>query len=536
MRSSGSRSSRFGGSFVPFVGVVLASACSPDEAILSEQQSALTSEIDLRLVGTWATGVLDAEAGAAEISAYHPGTARLFVVNVHSTRIDVVSIANPAAPALVTSIATPGDPTSVAVHGNLLAVASVNAAAKTLPGQVQFYDATSLQPLAQVSVGALPDMVTFTPNGRFVLTANEGEPSSDYTSDPEGSVSIIDLSAGVSLLTQAQVSHVGFDASIFQVSPDSIRLFGPNANLAQNLEPEYIKVSPDSRTAWVTLQENNAIATLDIARKRFTKIAGLGFKDHSLPENALDPSDRDRAIAIAPWPVVGMYQPDAIDTVRAWGTTFLITANEGDSRDWDAFAEESRIKDLPNLDPAIVALKGDSQLGRLTVTTTLGDTDGDGDIDRPHVFGARSFSIWTPGGEQIFDSGRDIEDRIAALLPADFNANNEGNQSFDNRSDNKGPEPEGLVVGRVFGRQYAFIGLERVGGVIVYDVTVPTDATFAAYANRRDFSATAPAAAGDLGPEGVLFISEENSPIGAPLVVLSNEVSGTATIYEVVRR
>jgi hypothetical protein len=403
--------------------------------------------------------------------------------------------------------------------------------------------------LNQVTVGALPDMLTFTPDGRNVLVANEGEPSDDYLIDPEGSVSIISLRDGVANLTQAAVTTLFFGDDIPAVNAASIRVFGPAANRARDFEPEYITVSPDSRTAWVTLQENNAIAELDVRRRRFTRIAGLGTKDHMMPGNALDPSDRDGALGVGSiqlgnWPVRGMYQPDGIHAFTARGKTYLITANEGDAREYSAFSELGRVKDLVaagRLDPSSPAFSHatDAELGRLRVTTASGDTDGDGDIDVLHAFGARSFSIWSEDLDQVFDSGDDFERKTAELEPANFNATNDANQSFDTRSDDKGPEPEYVTTGRLWGRTYAFIGLERIGGVMIYDVTRPSSPQFATYFNHRDFApvidATNFALAKDLGPEGLLFIAPEDSPDRTPLLVLSNEVSGTTTILRISR-
>jgi DNA-binding beta-propeller fold protein YncE len=519
-----------------------------EEASLAESVDEAHAKVDLTLtvLGSHATGVFNALG--AEIAAYDPATKFLFSVSAGTGEVHVLDIGDPRAPASISSIITAGRPNSVAVHDGIVAIA-VQAAVKTDPGLVQFFRASDLALLTQVTVGSQPDMLTFTPDGRYVLVANEGEPSDDYTVDPEGSVSIIALHGRVARITQESVTTVRFDSTVALHNAASLRVFGPSATLAQDLEPEYIAVSPDSRTAWITLQENNAVAELDIRRCVLTRITGLGFKDHTLAHNALDPSDRDGTggtgtIQLGSWPVRGMYQPDGIMAFRARGETFLVTANEGDAREYAGFSELTRVKDLAataRLDPLAPAFAhtGDAALGRLRVTTATGDTDGDGDIDVLHAFGARSFSIWSSNVEQVFDSGDDLERRTSVLEPANFNSTNDANQSFDTRSDDKGPEPEYVAVGKVFGRTYAFIGLERIGGVMVYDVTNPSCPEFATYVNHRDFSpvidATNFAPARDLGPEGLLFIRPQDSPDGTPLLVVSNEVSGTTTILRISR-
>jgi hypothetical protein len=510
--------------------------------ILGTTRSEAKSGLYLKTLGSYHTGTF--EESAAEIVAHDPLTQRLYVVNAQAAKVDVISIRAPQAPRLIASLdVTPfGEvANSVAVYNGVVAVAVENSV-KTDPGTVVFFD-HNFTVLASVEVGALPDMVTFSPDGKWLLVANEGEPNGEYTIDPEGSVSIIDLSGGVASVTQASVRTAGFTAFNSPVVLDpSIRIFGPNASVAQDIEPEYIAVSPDSKTAWVTLQENNAIGVIDIEAGVVTQLIGLGFKDHSLPGNGLDASDRDGIINIANWPVFGMYLPDAIATFAVEGTSYLITANEGDSRDYDGYSEETRVASL-NLDtnafPNAASLKSNSRLGRLKTTLANGDTDGDGDWDVIYSFGARSFSIRTTTGNLVFDSGDQLERMVAAIDPANFNSDNTEN-GFDGRSDDKGPEPETVTTGVAYGRTLAFIAFERYGGIAVYDVSVPAAPELVTYLNNRNFSAnldnehvqTTPASR-DLGPEGLVFISAANSPIGTPLLVAANEVSGSTTIYEI---
>jgi DNA-binding beta-propeller fold protein YncE len=506
--------------------------------------------ISIAPVGSIAAGSF--LTSAAEIAAHDPATQRIFVVNAQAARVDVVSIANPAAPTLIGVIevsAYGAVANSVAVRDGIVAVA-VEAEVKSDPGKVVFFD-SALQFISQVTVGALPDMLTFSPDGTSVLVANEGEPEEDYSADPEGSVSIIKLDGGVAGLTQDNVLTAGFGAfntmsreSLFNgsgspgASKPAIRVFGPESTVAQNLEPEYITVSQDSKTAWVTLQEANALAIIDIASATVTELVGLGTKDHNAAGNGLDASDRDGRINIQNWPVRGLYLPDAIASYKVGGETYLVLANEGDSRDWDGYSEETRIGGMA-LDPAVFPvdvatdLKKSAKLGRLKATTAHGDTGGNGIFKEIYTFGTRSFSIRDTAGNLVWDSGDQLERITADLNPSFFNSNHEINK-FDDRSDDKGPEPESVAIGKAFGRTYAFIGLERIGGIMVFDVTNPTAPEFVQYQNNRDFTkATNTLESGDLGPEGVLFISEENSPNGKPLLIVANEVSGTTTVHEI---
>ncbi|MBU2953307.1 choice-of-anchor I family protein [Marinobacter sp. F3R08] len=507
--------------------------------------------IELNVLGSYQAPGDVFDVGAAEIVAHDPVNQRLFVVNAGASSVDVLDIHDPGQPTLLQTIdasAEGASANSVAVYGDLVAVA-IEAENKQDNGKVVFYNATDLGKVGDVTVGALPDMVAFTRDGMKLLVANEGEPSDDYTNDPVGSVSIIDLSAGVA---GANVTTAGFDsfnADEADLRASGVRVFGPGATVAQDMEPEYIAVSVDNETAWVTLQEANAVAELDLQAGVIKAIRPLGFKDHSVPGNELDASNRDGGITIRNWPVKGMYMPDAIASYGYNGKTYYITANEGDSRDYSGFSEEFRFADL-TLDatafPDAAELQLDENLGRINVTSTMGVSNGcdpsnpatdvevDCEYSEIYTYGARSFAIWSADGEQVFDSGSEFERITASLLPENFNATNDEN-NFDNRSDDKGPEPEAVTVGTINGQTFAFIGLERVGGVMVYDVSNPRNPEFVQYLNNRDFSVSEAdlkaGMAGDLGPEGMAFIASGDSPNGQPMLAVANEISGTTTVY-----
>jgi hypothetical protein len=455
----------------------------------------------------------------AEISAYDPAMKRLYVTGA-GANVEVLDLSNPSNPTLFKTLNY--DATSVAVKNGIVAIAVPFPGDNSKKGSVYLYESTSsLDNPVIVEVGYLPDMVIFTPDGRRILVANEGERVSP--ADPEGSVSILDIGRGI---YKAKVKHATFKSyndRRAELLAEGVRIFPDAASVAQDMEPEYIAISADSKTAWVTLQENNAIAILQIPAASFKDIVPLGYKDHNLTGNGLDASDRDGRINIANWPVLGMYMPDGISAFEANGQTYLLTGNEGDAR----ANEEVRVSGLP-LDPTAfpnaATLKANANLGRLTVTNVNGDTDNDGDYDQIFVFGARSFSIWSADGAQVFDSGDDLEQITATLTPALFNANDGLASQFDTRSDNKGPEPEGVTTGVVNGVTYGFIGLERAGGgVMVYDLSNPTNPTFVQYI-RSDL---------DVSPEGLLFVPAQASPNGLPLLVVTNEISGTVTIYQI---
>ena len=536
-------------------------AVVPEPITYSADDAALT----LSPLGSFETGVFD-ESAAEIVAAYQD---RLFVVNALAGSVSVLDYADPTAIAQEFSLSSDGVANSVAVRGDGLGIIAFEAPVKTDPGHLVFFDANATDAasavLGQVTVGALPDMVSISADGAYAVVANEGEPADDFSVDPEGSVSIVSLPKKAKLdkkpkiPTQKDVRTAdfhAFEANGSKTLAEDVRVFGPAPHgadlpVSRNLEPEYIAI--DGGTAYAALQEANAIAVVDLKKATVTAINPLGFKDLSVAGNGIDASDRDPngapTFQIRTYPGLhGVYMPDGLNAYSAGGQTYLVTANEGDAREWGDYVEPVRVKDLGKsgvapvcADSPLAALTKDGDLGRLNVTRELGLDEALGCYDELYAFGGRSFSIWTTAGEQVFDSGDAFEQLTHAAEPAFFNSTHTAS-ALEGRSDDKGPEPENLTIGQIDGRTYAFIGFERVGGVAVFDITEPAASRFVTYVNNRDFSVSVedaddPAAvlsrAGDLGPEGLAFIPAASSPAGAPLLAVANEVSGTTTLFSI---
>ncbi|MCH2229338.1 MAG: choice-of-anchor I family protein [Crocinitomicaceae bacterium] len=461
------------------------------------------------------------ENAFSEISAYDEVNNRIYSTNSEDNGILVTEFVNASSIDSVgfVDLSLYGKPTSVAVHNGIVAVSIPDAIAQNA-GQVIFFD-NSFTILNTITVGALPDMVTYTPNGDFLLVANEGEPNDDYTIDPDGTVSVIDLTSGVA---SATVQTADFNAFTTALIPD-VRVFGNNTtDVSADLEPEYIAVNGASTKAYVALQENNAIAVLDIATATIEDVISLGYKDYSLSENHIDASDDDGIIGnFQQWDnVYGMYQPDAISIVEIGGVEYILTANEGDARDYNGYSEEERVADVildPTVFPNPATLQLDENLGRLKITTSQGDIDNDGDFDVLYSYGARSFSIWDLNGNQVFDSGNEIGKILAERF---------GDNYADNRDDDKGSEPESITFGHVGGKTFAYIGLERAAGVMVYDISDPANSKFVNYFNENGT---------DQSPEGLVFVDAVNSPTGLPYLISTNEsfsgYNGSISAYNV---
>lgn len=512
--------------------------------------SAPDAALGLSALGSYETGIFD--ESAAEIVAYYGK--RVFTVNAQAGAVDVLDVSRPEEPVKLYSIEGDGIANSIAIRSDGLGVIALESTVKTDAGSLVFFDANSATSdaiLGDVEVGALPDMVTISADGTYAVVANEGEPSDDFTVDPEGSVGVVALPGAVAAPGQAAVRIADFhdfEAGGSRTLDPLVRVFGPTPEagnpISRNLEPEYIAI--DGGTAYAALQEANAVAVIDLASATVTDIWPLGYKDHGAAGNGLDASDRDPrdapTINIETYQGLrGAYMPDGINAFEANGTTYLVTANEGDSREWGDFVDAARVKDLGDdlppvcEDSSLAGLTGDADLGRLNIITDLGLSESGDCYEELVAFGGRSFSVWTTNGDLVYDSGDSLERLTAEANPAFFNSNH-SESNAEGRSDDKGPEPENLTIGTVDGRTYAFLGLERVGGVAVYDITDPADATFVTYENNRNFDESVEdggnlAEAGDLGPEGLAFIPAAVSPTGEPMLAVGNEVSGTTTLF-----
>ncbi|MCK8108926.1 choice-of-anchor I family protein [Pseudoalteromonas sp. 2CM41L] len=544
------------------------------------------SALNISLVGR---AVLNAQSpeGAAEIVAYQASKKWIYAINssgdeaivniIPADTFDTAALVKDnegivSATNLTSTITltlndnTPGDANSIAIDENnqLLAVAM---AAKNVgePGQIAFYDISGDAPafIKNVPAGFLPDMVTFNHDGTKVVVANEGEPNSDYSIDPEGSVSIINIVEGVVADTATNIDFTTYNSQQAELESDGFVFANPtgrtingnviNTTVAMDLEPEYVSISKDNKYAYVSIQENNGLAIINL-EDNSVELKALGFKDWS--DLQIDASDKDGGVNFKSYPgLYGMYQPDTISSFSWKGANFIVSANEGDAReyffdvtdeadctakgglDYDeddgclAYIDESRVEDLTLAANFDYLNNDDDDIGRLKVSTVKGNTNDDGQYESLYAYGARSFTIWDSNGLVVFDSGDDIG-RITASVHGEAFNNNEDENEGDTRSDDKGAEPEALTIGTIDERTFAFIGLERMGGIMVYDITNPYDVQFEDYFYNRGVIEGADIT-GDLAPEGMVFVPAEQSATGEPLLIIGNEISGSIAVWQI---
>ena len=528
-----------------------------------------TAALNLTQIARYSAGQYNVDGGVMEIVAYNQATEWAYAINGQSGKLAAIPLAGLTAGAHVEALTGTeidvkalveaedstfqyGDMTSVAISPDSTTLAAaLQAQGSNDAGRVALFTCEedgSLTLEALVETGAQPDMVTFAGDS-VVLTADEGEPREGYgenIADPKGSVTVVDVEAQESTV----VDFSAFDSQRDQLAEDGIVLKKGSAP-SVDLEPEYIAVSGGK--AYVTLQENNAIAVLDIESQAFEGVYSAGFEDHST--TAIDLDKKDDAYDPQTYEsLLGIRMPDGIAAFTVEGTTYLVTANEGDAREWGDedqgtfyLSEDERdFSEEGVTSPTGAITAENSGLEGKVVFFKTEDFDGL-DPEKDYVFGGRSFTVFQAtenGLEEVFTSGDDFEALTAQYVPEYFNASND-NAVLDDRSGKKGPEAESVTVGTVDGKTYAFVALERTGGVMAYDVTDPEAITFVNYVNTRDFGTTVEGSeeyedgemdkwvtGGDVAPEGLLFLDAASSPNGEPLLLAACEVSGTVAVYQ----
>ncbi len=528
-----------------------------------------TAALNLTQIARYSAGQYNVDGGVMEIVAYNQATEWAYAINGQSGKLAAIPLAGLTAGAHVEALTGTeidvkalveaedstfqyGDMTSVAISPDSTTLAAaLQAQGSNDAGRVALFTCEedgSLTLEALVETGAQPDMVTFAGDG-VVLTADEGEPREGYgenIADPKGSVTVVDVEAQESTV----VDFSAFDSQRDQLAEDGIVLKKGSAP-SVDLEPEYIAVSGGK--AYVTLQENNAIAVLDIESQAFEGVYSAGFEDHST--TAIDLDKKDDAYDPQTYEsLLGIRMPDGIAAFTVEGATYLVTANEGDAREWGDedqgtfyLSEDERDFGEEGVTSPTGAITAEnSGLEGKVVFFKTEDFDGL-DPEKDYVFGGRSFTVFQAtenGLEEVFTSGDDFEALTAQYVPEYFNASND-NAVLDDRSGKKGPEAESVTVGTVDGKTYAFVALERTGGVMAYDITDPEAITFVNYVNTRDFGTTVEGSeeyedgeldkwvtGGDVAPEGLLFLDAASSPNGEPLLLAACEVSGTVAVYQ----
>lgn len=496
-----------------------------------------TADLRVALSGRYSTGTPNADGGVEEIVAYNPENQCAYAVNGQTGELEKIDLAAlgsgaekpltltsekiPVKEILETEFAdfTYGDMTSVAVSPlRAQLFVAVQAQGYTDAGKIAVFDLDGNY-ICAYDAGVQPDMILVNEESGLVLTANEGEPrEGKNAADPQGSVTILDLQQQEAVT----VDFTAFDAQR-EALADAGVVLRKGTQPSEDLEPEYIAVAGDR--AFVSLQENNAVAVLDLTTRAFTGVYSVGLEDYS--KTAIDIDKGDEQYAPKTYDnLFGIRMPDGIAAFEADGKTYIITANEGDSRsDWgegdDSLENEIEGKESPN---------GDIVTDKKVVYFDASQYDGL-DETKNYLFGGRSatvFEVTDNGLVEVFGTTNEFERITAEKLPDNFNCSND-DKSIEDRSGKKGTEPESVTTGTIDGRTYAFIALERIGGIMVYDVTSPAEAFYVNYVNTRDFSEDI---AGDVAPEGLCFIPAQDSPTEAPMLLVANEVSGTVATYD----
>ena len=530
--------------------------------ITAGQLPALANGATLKITEIAAIASGDGE-GSSEIATYHAGSKRIFATNGVKNTIDIFDISDVANPKKVGAVALSpygNDVTSVAA-GKDVVVAVVNVSDKfsatgvptTTNGKIVVFDTDGKVLSSPDVLGVLPDSVTFAPNGTTALVAIEAQPvcakddpataakeETDYTkaSDPVGGVTVVDLTNPASPVLR----FAGFNQfSVADMRAKGIAVSSVVNNVAKDFEPEFV-TAVDNNYAYVTIQEANAIGRLNIKSATFESVTRAFESNLSIVSR--DTSDRDAGAGPRTYKnVVGASQPDAIAGFTIGSGQYFVTANEGDAREYTCLNDDLRgsaLKVDARRFPDWKALSGSAALGRAKVNPTIGDKDGDGDIDTIHLRGSNSMTMYR-NGLVIWDSAN-LLDQIQTQAFGVANINGSHSLSSDkstmnyvgqDRSDDKGSEPEGVAVGMVGDRRIAILGLERMTALAIFDITVPGNPIFQEWLQMLPTKATPAKEVKHFSPEGIVFVPADKSPSGKALIITSYELSGSLSIHQI---
>lgn len=410
-------------------------------------------------------------------------------------------------------------------------------------GKILLYS-TGGEYIDAANVGNLPDMVKFI-DGTTLISANEGEPASDYSIDAEGSISIIKLANNKSV---KEVTTLGFN----DVTLEGDVRIKPDSTIAQDLEPEYVAVSEDGKTAWVSLQENNAVAIVNVEKQSIEKVKSLGKVEWAGKKVDISDDGIANPTTDAPKNIFALYMPDTMVSYTVNGVDYFISANEGDDREYDAWEDLAKANKL-DLSDALQSDILDTDMKKLRVLTDLGQ-DENGIYNELYMTGTRSFTIWDADANVVFDSGSIIEEMLALDYSRTFNTRVDDTDDADDiaelkedgvsyemvgdtayfwegvdaRSLKKGAEPEALAIATIENKTFAYVGLEKQGGFMVFDITAPKQTQFVQHFNDINYKALPPQA-GDLAPEGMVTFAQNDSNY----LAVANELSSTVALFEI---
>lgn len=387
----------------------------------------VAAEPRLRLAATWESGA----GGGDESLGYQAATRRLAVGNGALGRVRVLSLADPAAPEQIADLdlALPAGHSlnGIDFHPSANLIAVVVAAPGDAPGEIWLLDADSGAVRASYPAGIDPDGIHFSPDGRRLAVPNEAEnyrraAGGGYVSAP-GSVTVVELGEALGRGRAVQVplpplpmGHgltVESDQRLLKREVDGREVEIPfDSGDPAHLEPEHAAFAPDGATVYVSLQENNGVAVIDVASGSLSGVYALGAVEHAA--DLEDDGEVDFSETLT-----AFREPDQI-AVTTDGR-YLVTADEGDT---DPKASKS---------------------------------------DWGPAGGGRTVSVLDAAtGEVLGDTGSQLDEAAAAagVYP-------------DGRSDNKGSEPEGLAVFAAGDGIWAVVGLERAEAVALIDLADP---------------------------------------------------------------
>ena len=392
------------------------------------------------------------EPTSAEILAVSVEGETLVYTNSPAEQLGFIDISNPENPKGIGTFELSGEPTSVAVKG-AYALVAVNTSLdyEHADGELVVVDINTQAHIRSLGLGGQPDSIAISPDGQYALIAIENERN--------------DM-----LCTKGK--YVGAVYADEYIASQQCEVIGGG-------ELGGLPQTPGGSLVIVDIAEP------DPARWRLREVDVTGF-------SGLYPSDPE------PEYVDINVNNIAVVTLQENNHIFLVDLSSGSIvNNFSAGVANLQSIDTQEETPAYIRQTNAKAKilrepdGVSWINTEYFATANEGDMDG----GSRGFTIFNIAGDVVWDSGYTL-DHMAVQY----------GHYPDDRSGNKGNEPENVELGVFDETPYLFVNAERSSLVFVYDVSNP---------KKPVFKQVLPAA---VGPEGGLAIPSRN------LLVVASEV------------
>jgi hypothetical protein len=335
-------------------------------------------------------------------------------------------------------------------------------------GMIDITDAANPQPMGNIELDGEPTAVSALGGTVFV-----GINTSESYTDPSGHLAHYVVETG----ERAGECDLGGQPDSTAVAPDgSFVVVAIENERDEDLGDGRVPQMPAGYVAIVPLDENGMMQCDQQVRADVTGLAEVASED---PEPEFVDVNEAGEIAVTLQENNHLVVLDAAGEVLSHFSAGAVTLESVDTEEEGALTFENTQTDVPREPDALQWIDSDH-----FVTANEGDMDG----------GSRGFTVFHKDGTVVYESGLSFERALIEI-----------GHYPEERSGNKGVEPEGMEFAVIDGKPMIFLLSERGSVIGVYDMTDPTAPVLAQLLPSG------------IAPEGAVAIPERN------LLAIANE-------------